>query len=437
MSFWRKDRGDKPGRRRDSVDVALEMAAERPGCPLCTVSGQSRHRLLWALLWEYVNDVKVRRRFIDAGGFCAADSRLLLDIARREIGISHGMAILYKNLVEVAAGALQPRPRYRPTWMNVRARRFEPGKACPACSRTARSAPGYAARLCAVAGGSSSIRMDSAFPLCREHFQTCLRAAADEPTRRVLAADQREGISRLYGQIKKALQGEQSIPEALSGRFLAAACRTDTPQGTLAGNGPPDPGGGPAAAYSCPLCQATSVLPYAPRRLNDPAAAAASVCHAHASLKAMNGLVDNRHELLEFLASRAVDDLTAMESDESGRSRSRKHSPAPPEDAPCPFCRDLAEAQRQALERLLAQLSEGEMPDGLLLCLDHLGPVLARLPADRAGLLVAQQRAGLERLSADLQEFIESHDYRYRGVLSPEAKSALLRALRVFASRGA
>jgi hypothetical protein len=84
----------------------------------------------------------------------------------------------------------------------------------------------------------------------------------------------------------------------------------------------------------------------------------------------------------------------------------------------CPACRIEEETVERIIDSMAAALrgvdfvNEYQQSDGL--CLPHLKRLLPRLDPKRQGITLSHQRAQMEKLKAELAEFIRKSDYRFR-----------------------
>lgn len=90
----------------------------------------------------------------------------------------------------------------------------------------------------------------------------------------------------------------------------------------------------------------------------------------------------------------------------------------PPFVQHCPFCHRQAEIERELLQELLVALSNAEFQAKLGaatgLCLTHFTRSIHMAENDRQrAVLLAGQRASLQRNMAELEELVRKHDYRF------------------------
>lgn len=56
---------------RTIIVCDLREALARPGCPICRLNATAAERYADGLLWEHVNDPRVRKEIRCAKGFCS------------------------------------------------------------------------------------------------------------------------------------------------------------------------------------------------------------------------------------------------------------------------------------------------------------------------------------------------------------------------------
>ncbi|HRA69169.1 MAG TPA: DUF6062 family protein, partial [Caldilinea sp.] len=120
-------------------DIIEAMAGA--GCAFCTLQLRAAERYIDALLWESVNDPRIRREISAARGFCNHHAWLLV-----RPGGALSSAIIYKDVVQSAARIVQNPPAAEGSfWQRVRARfggarskdalvaALAPQQPCPVC----------------------------------------------------------------------------------------------------------------------------------------------------------------------------------------------------------------------------------------------------------------------------------------------------------------
>lgn len=57
--------------------IDLKRALGQGGCPICRLRAEAEERYLGHVLWENVNDIATRGRFLPSWGYCDRHARLL------------------------------------------------------------------------------------------------------------------------------------------------------------------------------------------------------------------------------------------------------------------------------------------------------------------------------------------------------------------------
>jgi len=118
----------------------LQKAAEKPGCPLCTIVTKRAEQYIDNMLFEHVSDRPFRAAFRKAGGFCAFHSRGL-ESFRDGLAV----AILGRDILEDRLRAFEkPQP-------------WAPKGRCPVCEEQDRIEEEY---LSFIAGANDDEKED-------------------------------------------------------------------------------------------------------------------------------------------------------------------------------------------------------------------------------------------------------------------------------------
>jgi hypothetical protein len=97
-------------------DERLVRALTGSACPICAFADEATGRWLEAVLYEQVNDVEFRRRFVAGGGFCRRHTARAHHVDRDRSGGALGIAILLQAAL---------RPRFRALDAAAGSRRFD------------------------------------------------------------------------------------------------------------------------------------------------------------------------------------------------------------------------------------------------------------------------------------------------------------------------
>lgn len=192
----------KPNRYVPYYDDIVAAMAE-PGCAFCRLQQRAAERYIDALLWESVNDPRIRRQVAQARGFCNRHAWLLI-----RPGGALSAAIIYKDVVQAAAQVVRNAPLPRLSlWQRVRGllgrhaptetedglmRALTPQLACPVCTNAAEIDAHLCATLLAAQAKSDEMleHYRASAGLCLEHFRTLLRYAQQPAGRAALIAVQ-------------------------------------------------------------------------------------------------------------------------------------------------------------------------------------------------------------------------------------------------------
>lgn len=199
---------------------ALREAFAQPGCPICRLLGDSADRLLDAVLWEMVNDPKLRAELNEARGYCPRHTWLLV----RE-GAALGVAILSRGVIQTLLRVLAEHPvdgEAGLSWQSLKrsldrqpgkieeklVAGLEPQEPCPVCVQQASlerdlvrtltdhlAAPGA---LAAVYAGSDG--------LCLNHFRVAVSQTGSPAETRMLVEAQAEIWQRLEEQLAEFIR---------------------------------------------------------------------------------------------------------------------------------------------------------------------------------------------------------------------------------------
>jgi hypothetical protein len=80
--------------------IDLKRALGQKGCPICRLRKETEERYLGHVLWENINDLATRTRFLPSWGYCALHARLLGRLELKDYHDAMGTAIMYESLVQ-------------------------------------------------------------------------------------------------------------------------------------------------------------------------------------------------------------------------------------------------------------------------------------------------------------------------------------------------
>jgi hypothetical protein len=195
----------------------LLAALGQPGCALCRLLDGHADRLINAILFEMVNDVKMRDEVNAARGLCRRHAPLLV-----RTGSALGAATMMQGVVKVLlreldGGEATPGSRLRALLRGGEgdapaaeglAASLAPQAPCPVCAYEATYTTHYAQTLLRHAKPGSALlaAYEGSDGLCVSHFRDVLAAAAPGPAPTPLLAAQRAIWSRLNDELEEFLR---------------------------------------------------------------------------------------------------------------------------------------------------------------------------------------------------------------------------------------
>jgi len=175
----------------------LRSACSQPGCPVCRIEQSAVRHFLDALLYEQVNDPKVRDHLRASFGFCQEHAWMAADDLR---GNALGLAIIYDDILGAALDQLGAPPAGR-------GRSSVPHRPCPACEQ--RKTTGHRT-ISVLAEHASDSDLTSALRssdgLCLPHLRLALNEVRDAAARESLLALHRERFARLRAELAEFIR---------------------------------------------------------------------------------------------------------------------------------------------------------------------------------------------------------------------------------------
>lgn len=201
------------------TEIELKRALTLPGCALCRIGEESARRYLGHILHESVNDPTVRRRLLDAWGFCRRHAWYFLGLEAATMHDGLSTTILAEGLVEALQMALDSAaadvvPAQRSTRREARRRREQTRKAlsatgeCPACAQQhwhERYATSVLLKVLGETGWLEHLIGSDGF--CLSHLRVVLDDAdAPEEALDQVLADHRQRLAALLADLKEYIR---------------------------------------------------------------------------------------------------------------------------------------------------------------------------------------------------------------------------------------
>jgi hypothetical protein len=174
-------------------------AFAKSGCAVCRLLKRDAERYLDSLLYEYVNDRDIQKRFIAARGLCNTHSWQMVESK----GYALGIAILQANLLRDLNALKLDSQR---TGLNLRRNKvsdpIEPQAPCLVCARMDDTEPLY---LNVIAAFLDDDRFMTAFRsssgLCLPHIRQILRVLEKSPALDAFVSIQRSKWEKLRAEL--------------------------------------------------------------------------------------------------------------------------------------------------------------------------------------------------------------------------------------------
>lgn len=199
----------------------LRDALAQPGCAVCRLKADSADRFLDGLLYESVNDPRVRHEVSQARGFCHLHAWGLVRAGR-----SLGVAILLRDVLRRTCADLERATFRAPALLSVRrvqealdarqpsaataelVARLEPQAPCPACVWAEKMEDIYVEGLLKHLLGEGGLlaAYESSDGLCLPHLRQALAQVRDERAFEALVAAQRAIWERLVGDLSEFIR---------------------------------------------------------------------------------------------------------------------------------------------------------------------------------------------------------------------------------------
>lgn len=206
----------KPNRYIPYYDDIVAAMAE-PGCAFCKLQLRAAERYIDALLWESVNDPRIRREVANARGFCTSHAWLLI-----RPGGALSSAIIYKDVVQAAARLVRAAPIARLSlWRRVQAllgrrqpvedtlvRALAPQQRCPVCLNAVEIDAHLCTTMLAAHAKSDEVlaHYRTSSGLCLSHFQTLVSHAHQPAARAAFIAVQLDIWAALEGELAEFIR---------------------------------------------------------------------------------------------------------------------------------------------------------------------------------------------------------------------------------------
>lgn len=181
--------------RHATFHIVLEAIKEANECWLCNLEEKATHAYLEAILYEAVNDAKVRAELIRSQGYCHRHAHYLMGLRD-----SLGVAMLYQDQVNLFLKLFDK--------MNISSK-TKPGtsgelQSCPACQNQKEARDRYILTfLEGLAEPEIKAAFESSPGLCMPHFFIVSGAAKETAIRQCLQDMERQSLEILLHELQE------------------------------------------------------------------------------------------------------------------------------------------------------------------------------------------------------------------------------------------
>jgi hypothetical protein len=199
----------------------LRDALTQVGCAVCRLRAEATQRFISGLLWENVNDLKLRHDIRQARGFCHPHA---WSLARPDSSL--GVAIITRDVLQNVLRMLEQAKFQAPPTLSLRRTQeaLNPGQPAAATAQlVAQLAPQEACPVCAKAETMETIYLNTLVEnllgedglstlyqasdgLCLPHFRQALTRVRDEPLFEAMLNAQRAIWERLVGHLGETIR---------------------------------------------------------------------------------------------------------------------------------------------------------------------------------------------------------------------------------------
>lgn len=197
--------------------VRLEDALHARGCPLCEIVQRSCRKHLSSLLYEYVNDVSVRKKLHASFGFCNHHAWLAKEVEHELNSDGQHLGTLHESVLAAELRLLHEasetkriaaRKREIPPILRYLIKAVEPKGECLICVSSRHTEEFYASQFVLMFSDEDfrSLFEAETILLCRSHFLSVMREAHDPAAVDYFLHQQTKKLERLLDQLKLFLE---------------------------------------------------------------------------------------------------------------------------------------------------------------------------------------------------------------------------------------
>jgi len=190
---------NKAGTRHLTYYALLDALKLAKGCPLCELEAESVRHYLDGVLYESVNDPRLRQDLRRSGGFCRRHAEALLSFAN-----GHGTAILYQDQVRLFLQCLDELRGSRRKIVDKGQLEWLQHVSCPACRIESDAGKRYIDALIAgLAHDEMRAALEDCPGLCVPHCLAALDSARNTEAREHLLNVEHRNLESLLSELRE------------------------------------------------------------------------------------------------------------------------------------------------------------------------------------------------------------------------------------------
>jgi len=184
----------------------LIAVCAKPGCPFCNLLQQETKQMLESLLYEYITDPEINRRFRASRGLCHVHSWQAAQLHK-----SLGIAILYEAALDEVLKIINHTPDHKLLALQAPSKRLvealEPTEACMLCQLQDEQETRLSEVLGEyIADEKMRVAYQGSDGLCLSHFKRALRHTPNRTAARLLVSIQRDIWHKLIAELREFLR---------------------------------------------------------------------------------------------------------------------------------------------------------------------------------------------------------------------------------------
>lgn len=179
--------------------IVLEAMQTAKECPLCQLEAGAIHAYFDAILYEAVNDPKIRSGLVKSFGYCHRHAHYLMDMRD-----SLGVAILYQDQVQLLLEVLAKK-----VWPDLKRTDQKNGIEvnCPACQNQIETRQRYIAVVLEnIQDREIKTAYEASPGFCIPHLTILLENTTVQPLRDYFCNSEKQNLLRLWNELQEFIR---------------------------------------------------------------------------------------------------------------------------------------------------------------------------------------------------------------------------------------